>query len=275
MIRETSERSRSYNKAEIAINKIAEFIHIEFEGISTKNNTVTCLLDRGLIDVPIDKYINERLYIEELKHSEPHFEAKIEIAKKLNVPWLFVVYNYSEKKCKAMDLVGKRVYSFSNFFEFGNWFSINYTDNTSIFSKYEESGLPQFDSELRKNGTPWPGNIDAVLIDIITGDIYCVAEYQNTSKYSIRLHDNNNFLKASIYRKGDNKRWMVQYVFAKGINTKNVVFVWSLSEDEIAVKKIKSFDIDSNGLVSKINWGNIEYIKCDELTYERIKKVLD
>lgn len=275
MIRETSERSRSYNKAEKAIHRIPEFIHLDFEGISTKNNKVTCLLDRGLIDIPLDKYINDKIYIEDVKKLEKQLSIKIEIANKLNVPWYFVIYNYSEKKCKVLDIIGKRVYSFNNFADFGNWFSLNYTDNARVFSKYEESGLPQLDYEMRKNGTPWPGNIDDILIDIKTGDIYCVAEYQNTSKCSIRAHDNNEYLKASVYRKGDNKRWMVQYVFANGLGTKNVVFVWSVSEDEIAVKKIESFNLDSNRLVSKINWGKIEYIKCDDLTYERIKRVVD
>lgn len=75
------------------------------------------------------------------------------------------MYNYSEKKCKVLDLSCKKVHSFTSFANFGDWFSSNFTDNTKTFSRYEESGLPQFDYELRKNGTPWPGNIDDLLID--------------------------------------------------------------------------------------------------------------
>jgi hypothetical protein len=68
---------------------------------------------------------------------------------------------------------------------------------------------------------------------------------------------------------------MVQYVFANGLGTKNVVFVWSISEEEIAVKKINNFDIDSNGLVSKINWGKIQYIKYGDISYQTIKSVVE
>jgi hypothetical protein len=275
MIRETSERSRSYNKAEIAIHNIKEFIHLEFEGISTKDNLLTCLMDRGLIDIPIDEYIKNDLFFEDLRTSEIYYKIKMQIAKNLNIPWFFVVYNYIEKKCVVYDLLNNQYFLFSTFSEFGNWFSANFTDNSGVFSRYEESGLPQFDVELRRNGTPWPGNIDDVLIDKKTNTIYCVAEYQNTSKSSIRQHDNNDFLKPSIYRKGDNKRWMVQYVFAKGLETDNVVFVWSRTEDEIAVKKINSFSLDSNGLVSRINWGKIAYIKVNDLSYETIKSVVE
>lgn len=107
-----------------------------------------------------------------------------------------------------------------------------------------------------------------------TGDIYCVAEYQNTSKASVRAHDNNDYIKASYGRKGDNKRWMVQYVFANGLGTKNVVFVWSASEDEIAVKNISSFNLDSYGLVSRINWGKVQYVKWTDLDYNKIKEIV-
>ena len=275
MIRETSERSRPYNKAEIAIHNIAEYVHLEFEGISTKDNKVTCLLDRGLVDIPLQEYIVKGIYITDLRESEKDLEIKMKIAKMLGIPWLFVVYNYSEKKCKVLDLSSKKVHSFNSFADFGDWFSSNFTDNTKTFSRYEESGLPKFDYELRKNGTPWPGNIDDLLIDKKTGEIFCVAEYQNTSKCSVRVHDNNDYLRPSRYRKGDNKRWMVQYVFANGLGTKNVVFVWSVSEEEIAIKRINNFDIDSNGLVSKINWGKIQYIKCGDISYQTIKNVVD
>ena len=275
MIRETIERSRSYNKAEIAIHKIPEFIHLEFEGISTKSNKLTCLLDRGLIDTHLDSYFSSGKVYTDLKENEPSLDIKIQIAKRLRIPYLFVVYNYSESKCKVLDVCSQKVYPFNSFAAFGDWFSENFTDNSRAFSRYQESGLPKIDYELRKNGTPWPGNIDDVLIDKKTGDIYCVAEYQNTSKCSIRLHDNNDYLKASRYRKGDNKRWMVQYVFANGLGTKNVVFVWSTSENEIGVKRINSFNLDRHGLVWKINWGKADYIKCEDLTYSKIRNVVD
>lgn len=274
MIRETSERSRSYNKAEIAIHSIDEFIHLEFEGISTKDNKLTCLLDRGLVDKKLDEYIKTGEYIQDFRAAEPNGKLKKEIANKLGIPWLFVVYSYIESKCKVINLNDKLIYSFDSFNDFGNWFSTNYTDDARIFSKYEESGLPMFDQILRKNGTPWPGNIDDLLIDKNTNDVYCVAEYQNTSKCSVRVHDNNDYLHASIHRKGDNKRWMAQYVFANGLYTKNAVFVWSTFEDEIAIKKIDSFVLDNNGLVSKIVWGKIDYVKCSDVSYKKIKEIL-
>ncbi|MDY6070815.1 MAG: hypothetical protein SPJ80_05210 [Bacilli bacterium] len=100
-------------------------------------------------------------------------------------------------------------------------------------------------------------------------------EYQNTSKCSVRTHDNNEYIQATAYRKGDNKRWMVQYVFANGLGTRNACLVWSKTENEIGVKKINSFNLDTHGLVSKINWGKKEFVKCNDLTYEKMKEILD
>jgi len=78
-------------------------------------------------------------------------------------------------------------------------FSYNFVDKKSFFCYYEESGLPQFDIEIRRNGTPWSRNIDDLLIDRFTGYISCVAKYQYFSKCSIREHDNNKYIHPSAY----------------------------------------------------------------------------
>ena len=48
-IRETSERSKNKNKAEKQVNTFEDFVQIEFEGFSVKENKLTGLFDRVCI----------------------------------------------------------------------------------------------------------------------------------------------------------------------------------------------------------------------------------
>lgn len=268
--KETSERSKNYNIAEKKIKTLNEFVQVEFEGVSTRNNVITCLLDRGVTNLTIDEFLKEDA-LAEIKYSEKHFDKKLRIASKIGVPWLYVIYSYIDKKCVVYDLTSSKntVTKYNSFNEFGEWFS-QYTDATRRFSSYQESGLPQFDYELRKNGTPWPGNIDGILLDSKTEKIMCIIEYQNTSATTVRLHDNNKYIKPTAYRKGDNKRWMVQERLSDALEVKVIVVVWSLQEDIIGLKLIDSFDLDNNGLVSYINWGKKNFIPVQSLVYSDI-----
>lgn len=275
LIKETSERSKQYNKAEKQVKSLLDLTQVEFEGISTKNNKITCLLDRGLINTSIDDFIKQKQYKQLINECEKHLSLKTKIAKKLQVPWLFVVYSYVDNKCVAFDLTKLfwKGQIFESFSAYGKWFS-DFTDGTKRFSSYQESGLPKFDKELRANGTPWPGNIDGILFIADSKQMLCILEYQNTTATKVRYHDNNKYMQATPYRKGDNKRWMVQERLSNALGVSVIVVVWSLQETEIGLKSIKSFSIDNLGLVTKINWGPIEYLPYSELKSESFIKLL-
>lgn len=273
LIRETSEISRSHNKAEQKINSLSEFIQVEFEGISTKNSGITCLLDRGLFENTIDDFLKLEV-LEQIINTEPNMIIKINVAKKIGVPWFFVVYSYKDQNCIVFDLTktSKLVSRFESFQSFGIWLS-GYTDKGS-FSDFQESGLPEFDRILRKNGTPWAGNIDGLLFFADDKDIYCIIEYQKTSAKSVRQHENNEWLLPRNGRKGDNKRWSVHDRLSKALGVKTIVIVWSSKEDVIGIKVIDCFSLDQSGLVSHINWGEKSYIQVDHLTAEKLLSIL-
>lgn len=267
LVKETSERSKSSNLVEHKIKNFNELIQIEFEGLSTKNGEITCFLDRGLTHLNISDFLKGDP-IQEICINEPFLSLKKQLAIETKVPWLFVVYSYHDNKCVVYDLSNdfKIVNIFTSFAAFGNWFSYNYTDNTKFFSSYQETGLPEFDAILRKNGTPWAGNVDGILFFANNEKKIAIIEYQNTSKTSVKEHENNNYLKASIFRKGDNKRWKVHHSLAEHTGIKVLVIVWSKNETVVGLKPVKSFDIGSDGYVSHINWGECLYIDLNELT---------
>ena len=275
LIKETSERSKKFNSAEKQVKKLQNVLQVEFEGISTKNNNITCLIDRGLYNGKINEIINEDIYFQLFTESEPFWKIKLNIVKQINVPWLFVIYSYIDNKCLVFDVSNilneKKI--FNSFEDFGNWFS-SFTDKSHYFSSYQESGLPDFDKKLRLNGTPWPGNIDGLLIEVENNKLLCAIEYQNTSVATVRNHDNNKYIYASAFRKGDNKRWMVQERLSKALGVKIIVIVWSIKENEVALKVIDSFNLSSDGLVSHINWGNVIYIDTENINLNIIKKLL-
>ena len=233
------------------------------------------MLDRGLTNLSIDEFIQENNAFNHITEIEPYLELKINIANQIKVPWFFVIYSYKDKKCLLYDLTNmqSKYLLFNSFGEFGVWFS-QYTDASKRFSAYQESGLPQFDVELRSNGTPWPGNIDGILFISNSKQMLCILEYQNTSATTVRLHDNNKYIYATPYRKGDNKRWMVQDKLSKALNLKVLILVWSLQEKIVGLKLVDSFSTTSDGLVTKINWGKIEFIPIDDLSFSDFIKIL-
>lgn len=267
LTKETSERSKRFNKAEQKIKSFRELTQVEFEGISTRGGKVTCLIDRGLTDQSIADFL-ETDPMKQIVESEPFLNLKNQIAVEMNIPWIYVVYSYLDKKCLVYNISSRFTLekSFESFNDFGDWFSEKFTDKTEFFSSFQESGLPMFDILLRKNGTPWPGNIDGMLFFSDNEKRIAIVEYQNTSRVSVRDHDNNNFIRPTRYRKGDSKRWKVHQSLSELLDTPVIVIVWSTKEDTIGLKPIKHFDIGNDGYVSFINWGECIYTEIESLT---------
>lgn len=269
LIKETSERSKNDNNIEKHIGRIPQIIQFNFEGASTSKDYVTCLIDRGLTNQPLSPETSSIELYDLIIKSEPYWFLKQEFAKILNVPWYYVIYNYSEGHCIVVNLsiCTDRTLYFNSFEEFGKWFS-RFADVGERFSSYQESGLPQFDVDLRKGGTPWPGNVDAVLYDKNTKQFISIVEYQNTSKKSVAQHDNNDFMQTTPYRKGDGKRWRTHYLLTKQSNLPVLVIVWSRTENQTNLKRINSFDLDKKGYVSHINWGKTILVPIESVSGE-------
>ncbi len=271
LIKETSERSKNDNLIEKHIDTLSRITQLDFEGASTNSDYVTCLVDRGLTNQPLSRKMSSIELYDLIIKSEPNWFLKQEFAKKLNVPWFYVIYNYSEEHCIVVNLsvcTEESLY-FNSFEEFGKWFS-RFADTGERFSSYQESGLPQFDVALRNGGHPWPGNIDGILYDNASKQFISIIEYQNTSKKPVAQHDNNDFMQTTPYRKGDGKRWRTHYLLTKQRNLPVLVIVWSRFEKVTNLKRIQSFDLDEKGYVSHINWGKNTLVPIESVTGEML-----
>ena len=99
-------------------------------------------------------------------------------------------------------------------------------------------------------------------------------EYQNTSKVPVAKHENNDFMESRPGRKGDGKRWRVQYLLSKALKMPVLVIVWSRTENVTRLKRVRSFDINDYGLVSHINWGECVLDQIDSVTEETIIELI-
>ena len=252
ILRETSERSRNKNKAEKKIHEFKDFVQIEFEGFTVKENKLTGLFDRICISEGDVEELNEELILKILMLSESNLEYKKNISNKARVNWYFVFYQYRDQKNLIYDITNNSIEKrFNDFKELGEWL-LDFSDQIKL-SRYEESGLPNIDKIMRENELPWPGNLDGLLINKNTNEIVSIIEYQNTSKKPVKEHDNNDFMHSTPYRKGDSRRWMVIKTIAETLESKIIVIVWSNNEDLLAIKNIESFTLDQLKNVSKID----------------------
>jgi len=255
LIFESSERSDSSN---IARQKLEElnFKMITYEGYTVKNNTVSLLLDRAKLITDV-KVSLSNLYQAIRKEIHDIFQIKVDFAKKLNVPWYFVVYTEDEYSV-VLDMLnnGTEVIRFNSFKELGEW-TMEYRDYV-MRKPYQEGGLPNIDIKMRENGIPWPGNMDKALC--INNKVAAIIEFQNTSRVTVREHENNNFFRM------DEGRWRVLDILKQHSQLPLLVIVWSRKENTIGLKLVDHIiytDIDQYH--AGINWGTIMYSSLNNL----------
>lgn len=97
---------------------------------------------------------------------------------------------------------------------------------------------------MRKNGKPWPGNVDGILLH--NKKMIAVIEFQTTNKQSVREHNNNDWWLPKYSRKGDKERWRSIYINSNYLNLPIIVGVWSPKEEEYCIKLIESFDFETD-----------------------------
>ncbi len=271
LIKETSERSKKLNKGEAKINSFPHSIQLSFEGVAIKNLKVTAVFDRGCYKGPNLCLEEEETLLKNAIQNEPHYKIKTELASTMGVKWYYIIYEYKTEYSIVLDLEEyKVVKKYPSFLELGKWLSL-FSDSVPL-SNYEENGLPEIDTIMRKNKYSWPGNMDGLLIN--NNKIVCVIEYQNTSKKRVADHDNNDYMESSYYRKGDGRRWLVIKLIEEALKTKTVVIVWSYNEQVIAIKPIKNYQLNQYNNVSKIDWQKKVMCNINTLTEEEFLKIV-
>lgn len=291
LVFESSERSDEVNEVRKILDKSKEFKFIDFEGYTVKNKKVSLLLDRAKF-VSKEKTTKKDIYDYICGLFGEDIEIKTRLAKKLDVPWYFVVYGENETSI-VLDMLdeGRRVYEFSNFKELAKW-TVDYRGYV-MKSDFEEDGLPTIDIKMRSIGIPWPGNLDKALSK--DGDVVALIEYQKTNSEisTVRQHDNNRYFRNTYQannrgeykfaRIGDENRWKVLHEFANQAGLPILVIVWSETEKEVGLKLIKDIvyttwpstnNSNPNNSSAGIEWNAINYVDISNVEIN-IKNMLN
>ena len=251
-IRETSERSDNKNTLKKAILKNSNFKLISFEGSPTINDNVTILMDKFKVDVDLSTTNNSdrlKIFNELYKNSEfkDEFALKKTIVENRKLKWGILVYDDNEYGLFFLKDSENRwnfYKKFQNAKEFSNWLYENYSTIRYNISNYQEDNLPKYDISMRKNGKPWPGNVDGILLH--NKKMIAVSEFQTTNKQSVREHNNNDWWLPKYSRKGDKERWRSIYINSNYLNLPIIVGVWNPKEEEYCIKLIKGFNFETD-----------------------------
>ena len=251
-IRETSERSDNKNTLKKAILKNSNFKLISFEGSPTINDNVTILMDKFKVDIDLsttNKNDKIKIFNELYRNSEfkDEFALKKTIVENRKLKWGILVYDDNEYSLFFLKdgKEGRNFYKeFQNAKEFSNWLYENYSTIRYNISNYQEDNLPKYDISMRKNGKPWPGNVDGILF--YDKKMIAVIEFQTTNKQSVREHNNNDWWLPKHTRKGDKERWRSIYINSNYLNLPIIVGVWNPKEEEYCIKLIKGFNFETD-----------------------------
>lgn len=234
---ESSERSASSNWVRDELLKTG-FALTSFEGYTIKDEKVSLLLDRGLFVGTPTQYTPQNLFSKLRYEFGASYDIKLSFTGRLGIPWYFLCYQYTPRKVFLLEFGAtgcSLVRSFTDFPEFGKWMR-SYRD-MKMLSPYEESGLPEIDRILRRVGTPWPGNLDALLSR--NGKLIALAELQNTTRTTVRDHCNNKWFLPRYGRKGDANRWKALDVIRLHANLPLIIIVWSRKESTVKFKIVE------------------------------------
>jgi len=246
--KETSEKSSRINKL-IPLFAKNNYIIIEFEGYTIKNNKISLLLDKYYVEELNSKYKLTQELLDKIIEIEGKevWEEKVNLSKQANVPYNIVLYSYPIINIFIYEVVDKNqiklIHIFNSLESFGKW-CFTFRD-LQMTSRYEEEGLPKFDQDLRKIGKSWPGNLDCVLYKKEEG-IKAIVEFQTTIKTEVAKHSNNKYFLATPQRKGDEQRWFVLDIVRKHFNKSLIIIVWSPAENIVKLKKVSEIIYSRN-----------------------------
>jgi len=240
--RETSERSQNRNWVRKKLLD-AGFILESFEGYTIKENSVSLLLDRARLTNPVDDpgqgYASVSSFL-----SGPSIRRKTDFARRMGVPYYFAAYSFDESSSRATDIYvldmskKKIIRKFTDSYSFSKW--LGKFRDLIMHSKYEEDGLPGFDVELRRLGSPWPGNLDGILYCPNNQQPMALIEFQTTIIVPVRKHCNNKYFLPTEERKGDEQRWKVLDIIRLQANLPLLILVWSPDNlKEVKLKVVK------------------------------------
>jgi len=233
---ESSERSDGLNRVKKHLEDKGYKV-LAFEGYTVKNDAVSLLLDRFAFETRKEIYSTAEIFNLIKDYMGDDYDYKLRFAHDNGIRWYTLCYQYPDKSFLIEPKTNEveRIKIFKSFEEFGTW-TYMYRD-MNMKSRYEEDGLPQIDKILRKNKTPWPGNLDGLLV--YKNEFIILLEYQRTSIKKVKDHSNNEYFLPNGRRKGDVNRWKVAEMISKSTKLPIMIIVWSDKEEVIRLKMIE------------------------------------
>lgn len=254
--KESSERSDAANwSKQMLINKTDFF----FDGIEGCNqnaqNQTTHLFERAHVDIDINGEKSKGNVLQSIYDLETKdgLKRKINFASSFGLPLSYVLHN---DRLRYVFLITFRSVedmklerSFDSYEGFGHFLAkIKGWKSTKKFREYDD--LPLIDQLLRKNGTPWPTNIDCFCATK-EGKPIGIIEYQNAKQIGVLNHSNNDYFlcrQKSIKKTpngpkvnyhDDIRRWTSQEILRVQSGLPLYVITWSQTEAHYQLKEVK------------------------------------
>lgn len=253
--KETSERSDATNWAKHMLIEQTDFFFDGIEGCNQNaQNQTTHLFERAHVDIDLngpkskERVLNSIIELE----SKPALQRKINFGLAFGLPLSYVLHNDTKGLVFVLEFRNtddvEFAKSFSSYEAFGEYLAeIKGWKSGKSFREYDD--LPMIDKSLRKNGTPWPTNIDCFCSDKNNNPI-AIIEYQNAKQIGVLKHSNNEYFLCkqksvknsdygpkTIYH-DDIRRWTSQEILRVQSGLPLFVITWSQNEAHFQLKEV-------------------------------------
>ncbi len=214
---------------------------VSMEGYSVKKDQVTGLFERRACGTPaiswnpddVREWITENEDIEE-------WQDRTILSEILGVPLFLVLWKENVDSFRMfrvritsypqLDIIHHK--DFNSCSELAKFFSdLKGIPVTKAFE--EKSRLSSIDNCLRRQGVPWPGNLDAFLVDKKGISIDGIFEFSRTRKTQVKYHDINQY-----YHK-DVNRWAPPDILSRQLDCPLIIILWSSTESIVKIQKIR------------------------------------
>ena len=221
----------------------------QVEGYSVNNESVTGIFER-LNLVKNIKELNQsdinQIIINLIISEKSEWLAKYQLSTELGVPLFLILWHCTDEEFMVCQILFesdepscKQLNMFNSCYELAVW--LGDFKGITVTKKFIEPGrLSYIDECLRKNGVPWPGNLDSFWCDNNLKQILAIFEFSRTRKTPVMAHDVNRYFRQDIYR------WKPLDILRKQINVPLFLILWSTDEDIIKFQEIKDIDYKTN-----------------------------
>lgn len=205
------------------------------EGYAVKDNKITAIFERRASDEDVDKVSIDNILNELRKEPLIEWTSRFLLAKRLNIPFYLIIWKENVQKYLVIEIMSedldlKIINLFLDSKNFAKWMAS--LKSITVKKKFvEKQRLASIDNDLRREGVPWPGNLDGFIY--INNEIKSIIEFSRTRKNTVEKHDIRPFFNQ------DFNRWKPFEVLRKELHLPAYIILWSSSEEKIKVQKVK------------------------------------